>query len=788
MTMVPLPAQEILNTSDTLQIFLWGAVALVAGVFLGFRLTNARNRNAVQRLEDSLSNSRKKIATGEYRSEVQDLVTRLSSRFVHMSIDEVGKGIEQALAEVGAFTGVDRAYVYLYSEDGLSLNCSHSWVDAGLPEDPPLGDLMVNAVPWWHERIQEGVPVHVPMIGKMPPEASGERQVFEERSVQSLILVPMIMREVCIGCVGFDSVRKVKYWPDELVPVLRSFGEMFCNALDDQKDQKALKQSQSRLQKVVSSSSVALFTLGPNGEFLVGEEQNLTPLKLENADPEGKTALEFFADSNKMVQALKSALEGEEIEAEIHLGQRVFQVHFHPEFGVGNRLDKVVGIANDITERWLAKLQLRIEKRFDRLTGLPNQDHFLDKIEQRIPAIRDSKETTGVLVHLNLDRFRGLNESLGNRSGDILLKSVARMMQDSFGSNTAASRTGGDGFAVFVERVRDPDQVAELCSALQESLNLGIDIPEHGQVPVSASIGIAPWSPAYRHGAEWLRDATTAMKDAKGAGGSRQSLFASTMHRRAVAAWKMEGDLRRAVEEDELIPHYQAIVDLKTGTPVGFEALLRWTHPELGPVSPGEFIPVAETTGLIIPIGASVLRKACTDLASWLKVDSGHPWVSVNAAAAQLGEEGFPSTVREILAETGLAPESLKLEITETALIQQAEKAGQTLQEVREEGVKLSLDDFGTGYSSLSYLHKFPVDTIKIDRSFVQAMNGSPEGREIPRSIILLANSLDMDVVAEGVETNEQAEALREMGCRQGQGFLWSKPIPAAEVPALLGT
>jgi EAL domain-containing protein (putative c-di-GMP-specific phosphodiesterase class I) len=248
----------------------------------------------------------------------------------------------------------------------------------------------------------------------------------------------------------------------------------------------------------------------------------------------------------------------------------------------------------------------------------------------------------------------------------------------------------------------------------------------------------------------------------------------------------MEGDLRKAMEDGQLVPNYQPIVDLATGRPVGFEALLRWTHPELGPVSPGEFIPVAETTGLIIPIGTAVLRQACEDLALWLESCPSSPWVSVNAAAAQFGEEGFPSMVREILGDTGLDPKHLKLEITETTLIQQAEKAGRTLQEVREEGVKLSLDDFGTGYSSLAYLHKFPVDTIKIDRSFVQAMNGSPEGREIPRSIILLANSLEMDVVAEGVETEEQADALKDMGCLQGQGFLWSKAIPASEVPALL--
>ena len=784
--MAVLPIQEILTDDSVLQTLLWVAAALAAGGYLGFRLTEFRNRKTLHRLEDSLSESRKRVATGDYRSAVQDLITRLSSRFMHMRVDEVSAGIEQALAEVGAFTGVDRAYVYLYSEDGQTLSCSHSWVDDDLPEEARPADLTVDSVPWWHARIQEGIPVHVPMIGKMPPEASGERKTFEERGVQSLILVPMVIREDCIGCVGFDSVRQVKYWPDELVPVLRSFGEMFSNALDDQKDHKALERSQRRLQKVVASSSVALFTLAPDGTFLPGEEQNLAPLKLDAIEPGDQTAVEFFSASNKMVQALESALAGEEVEAEIHLGQRVFQVHFHPEFGPNEKLDKVVGIANDITERWLAKLQLRIEKRFDRLTGLPNQDHFLDKIEQRIPALLDSNETTGVLVHLNLDRFRGLNESLGNQSGDILLKLVARLVQNSFGSNASAGRIGADGFAVFVERIRDPDQVAVLCSTLQESLNVGVEIPEQGQIPVSASIGIAPWSPAYRQGEEWLRDATTAMKDAKGAGGSRQSLFASTMHRRAVAAWKMEGDLRKAVEDGLLVPHYQPIVNLETGRPVGFEALLRWTHPELGPVSPGEFIPVAETTGLIIPIGTAVLRQACEDLALWLKNCPGSPWVSVNAAAAQFGEDGFPSLVRQILGDTGLDPKHLKLEITETTLIQQAEKAGRTLQEVREEGVKLSLDDFGTGYSSLAYLHKFPVDTIKIDRSFVEAMNGSPEGREIPRSIILLANSLDMDVVAEGVETEEQAEALKEMGCLQGQGFLWSKAVPASEVPTLL--
>jgi EAL domain-containing protein (putative c-di-GMP-specific phosphodiesterase class I) len=307
---------------------------------------------------------------------------------------------------------------------------------------------------------------------------------------------------------------------------------------------------------------------------------------------------------------------------------------------------------------------------------------------------------------------------------------------------------------------------------------------------VSASIGVAPWSRDCERPEFMLRDADTALYQAKRRGRDRFELFTVEMHERAMQALQIENDLHQALDRREFRLHYQPIVDLKSGVLSGFESLIRWEHPSRGLVSPADFIPIAEESGLILSIGEWVLRESCRQLSSWIE-DSGaleHLWISVNVSSKQFVQDNFVGIVRGALTESGIAPDSLKLEITESAMVENIEMVVSVMEELKTLGVRLSIDDFGTGYSSLSYLHRLPLSSLKIDRSFVDQMSNGSENEEIIKTIVALAQSLNLEIIAEGVETSDQLEQLRGLSCQLGQGYLFARPLDVASVGKILET
>ena len=349
------------------------------------------------------------------------------------------------------------------------------------------------------------------------------------------------------------------------------------------------------------------------------------------------------------------------------------------------------------------------------------------------------------------------------------------------------ARLGGDEFTILLEDLKSNNEAIHIAERIQRELAQPFEL-EGRQVFTSASIGIAPSTIGYERPKDILRDADTAMYHAKSQGGTRHQVFDKSMHARAVKLLQMQSDLRQAIERDELIVEYQPIVSLETFKITGFEALARWRHSEDGVINPAQFIPVAEETGLIIPIGEWVLRTACAQARQWQDAyPSETPLtMSVNLSGKQFAQPKLIQQIESALTETGLDPHSLRLEITESVVVENVEAASQMLKRLRRLGVGLSIDDFGTGYSSLSSLHSFPISTLKIDASFVSRMNGHNENTEIVRTIMSLASNLGMDVIAEGVETLEQATKLRTFGCAEGQGFFFSKPVSPANAESLL--
>jgi diguanylate cyclase (GGDEF)-like protein len=449
---------------------------------------------------------------------------------------------------------------------------------------------------------------------------------------------------------------------------------------------------------------------------------------------------------------------------------------------------RVVVAHEEITTRKLAEERLLHDAFHDALTGLPNRALFMDRLECAIKRAKRQEHYTFAVLFLDFDSFKVVNDSLGHVAGDELLVAISQRLQAVVRRGDTLTRLGGDEFAILADGLKDVMDVVLLAERIREDLKTPFHLGPN-EIFITASIGIALGSKMSDKPEDLLRDADTAMYHAKSSGKGRHVVFDPSMHARVVERLRIETDLRRALERQEFRVYYQPIFELKDRLLSGFEALVRWENPERGMISPAEFIPVAEETGLIQPIGLWVLRESCRQMAAWRREfrDSHDLTVSVNLSGRQLTQPDLVEQIDLILAETGLEPEGLRLEITESVIIQHSGPATNVLRRLKERGIRLSMDDFGTGYSSLSYLHHFPLDMIKIDRSFIGRMCEEDGDRAIVRTIVSLARNLGMDVVAEGVETAWQVDLLREMGCQYGQGYFFSRPVKAETAGEQLG-
>ncbi len=427
-----------------------------------------------------------------------------------------------------------------------------------------------------------------------------------------------------------------------------------------------------------------------------------------------------------------------------------------------------------------ANAQLHFEAFHDTLTGLANRALFYDRLAHALEREKRNPHNGFAVLYLDFDRFKVINDSLGHSVGDALLVAIAKRLSERVRPGDTVARLGGDEFTVLLEDLTDFDEATRAAERLQESFVRPFELGQHA-LYISASIGVVPSTVGYNEAEEVLRDADIAMYRAKSLGRARTTVFDAPMRERALSLLALESDLRKAAEQGAFEVHYQPIVSAPEGQTTGFEALVRWQHPVHGSVSPAEFIPLAEETGLVIAIDRWVLRSACVQVAAWQRCPNrASLTLNVNLSSQQFLRADLVDYVSAVLDETGLEGRYLRLELTETVMLSSSAAVQDTIARLKALGVQLHIDDFGTGYSSLAYLQHLPTDTLKIDRSFIDRLCAGREGEELVRTIVTMAHNLGMKVVAEGVETAEQLGLLVALGCDYMQGYYFSKPLPAA--------
>lgn len=644
-----------------------------------------------------------------------------------LTLSDHHEAMHLALAHLGKALVVDRVYIFQNHTDPVtqSLLASQWWEWTPERRSLPFNNLELQNLSYATvlRRWYDYLSQGKAITGYQDELPEWEKQLLGDRQVCSLLVLPIFVDQRFWGFVEFDDCQSDRQWTAEEIAILNTVADSFGGAISHHHAETELNNIQTKLEAAIEERTFKL-----------------------------KAAV-------KQLQA-------------------------------------------EIDQKEIITTQLRYNAYHDPLTGLPNRSLFMDHLQKAIEKAKESEEYKFAILFLDLDRFKVVNDTLGHTLGDRLLIELSKRLDQILQKQphlsieaTLIAHLGSDEFAILVTNISAFSQANQLAESIHQDMTHPFVIESH-QILSTVSIGIALSSTGYQRPEQVLRDADIVMYRAKSKGRARYEVFDLETHTRVMNQLKLENDLRRAVQllespdtlkDNQFIVYYQPITCLQTGEIAGFEALLRWQHPELGMVSPVQFIPIAEETGLIALLGQWVLQQACNQLRRWESCGHHRLTMAVNLSGCQLSRPDLLEKIDQIIHQSQIHAHYLKLEITESMIINNAEYVKQVLSQLKERSIKLCMDDFGTGYSSLSYLHRFPLDILKIDKSFVSNMGESGEHSDIVRTIINLAHHLKMQVIAEGVETLGQLKILSELGCEWGQGYFFSRPIDSQKVLDLLG-
>ena len=695
------------------------------------------------------------------------------------------EAVPPVLGRIGRGLDVDRVYLFEVHDDGHGhplCSMRFEWVHDGVSaeiDNPEMHDLpMEELLPHWLPECRAGRSVGGNTVDLPQPE----RGIMESQSIQSVLVVPVLFNDTFWGFLGFDSVRAQRDWTATEDSVLRIIGAALAAAIERQRVEEKLRQSAMVFEstrdgvmitdldaRIVQVNSAFCAISGYSSEEVLGRNPRL--LK------SGRQDAAFFADLWDCVRR-RGHWQGE-------VWNRRRNGEVHPQWlSISTVRDEIgqpthyVGVGTDISQLKRSEAQLEHLAHHDPLTGLPNRLLGQSRLEHALQRAQRHGGRLGV-VFLDLDGFKHINDSLGHPIGDSVLTDIAQRLKVRLRSEDTLARLGGDEFLLVLEEIATPADAAHIARKLLDALQLPLKL-EGRELFVTASIGIAMYPDDGSSWSELIRNADTAMYQAKAAGRDQFCFYTADMNANALAQLELEAALRQALAQQRFELHYQPKLDLASGRTVGFEALLRMRDPHGTLLAPDDFIPLAERSGMIVPVGAWVLEAACREARRWHDAGRDDLTIAVNVSACQFRCPEFADHVGHALAQSGLPGRALELELTESVLMDNPERTVERLLALKRSGVRLALDDFGTGYSSLGYLLRLPIDALKIDRSFVGGLGRDAHAIDIVHSIIGLARRMRLRVVAEGVETESQMHSLRDYGCDEIQGFLLSEPLTAA--------
>ncbi len=720
-----------------------------------------------------------------YVTGLQRMVVEASRRLLVSGTRQLDELITATLGEIGAYCRADRSYLFRFKQDRKLMDNTHEWCSDGTtPEKDNLQNLPRASVPEVVRGIEQQQVVHIPDTSVLGPEWSNEREIFEAQQIQSLILVPVIIGGEVFGFAGFDAVRDKRTWDEEEIRLLQVLADLIGSAILRQTGERALKASEARYRSLVNNIREIVFQIDQAGRwtFLNPAWEKITGHPIE--DCLGRPALSFIHPDQQQgaKSAMRSILEGQirfsrqpvqYLNAEGGYGW--LEANVQPVTGDGGQITGLTGTLRDVTEQREAQRKILNLAHYDPVTGLPNRVLALDRLEQLLKGARRYQEHVAVLF-LDLDHFKKVNDTLGHEAGDELLRLAAERLLTQVREQDTVARFGGDEFLVLFGGLHEPAEVQPLTEKVLNCFRQPFHLRDR-ELLLTASIGLALAPSDGDVAQELLRNADMAMYESKARGRNTYQFFTRAMNRSVGRRLAIEEQLRYALDRGEITVAYQPVIDLADNAVVGAEALVRWHNPVLGELDPDEFIPIAEQIGMIDSIGQAVLQRALALAARWRPYQERF-CISVNVSPQQFRDLKLVSRLEQALAQSGLPGRALQIEITENVLLSSHDQASDALGQMRRLGVSLAMDDFGTGYASLSYLRQFPIDTLKIDRSFVCDIHADARNRELVIASIALARSLGLLVVAEGVESAEQLKLLRQHGCQLAQGFYLGRPMP----------
>lgn len=729
----------------------------------------------------------------EYVSALQNLMVEASRRFIQASRPALDRVISSTLESIGRWCEADRAYLIRFTPDLKRFTNTHEWVAAGISaEIENLQDVPSPTIPKMVDELRQRRIVNLPNIDELGDEWQAERELLQGQDIRSLIVVSVFAGDRLIGLIGFDSVRKARTWSPEEASLLQVLGDLAGAAIERAEVEARLRNSEALRMHAESLAGMGSWEWELDGEFFHASDEWRKVAGVGSAplNPEQVLGLTPEPERERVRRALRVSIEtGKPYSIEHRIVRpdtgearwvKVQAELVRPD----GQAPRFRGFAQDITERKRTADELFRLAHYDNLTGLPNRVLAHDRLQQCLRRARRNNRRMAVLF-LDLDHFKKVNDTLGHSVGDRLLKDASERLVSALGEPDAVARIGGDEFLILVDEDVSEDGLIDLGNKLLQAFRAPLRL-DGREIVLTISVGIAIFPDDGVDTGDLMRNADTAMYHAKREGRDGVQFFTAEMNADVSRQLRLEEALRAAVDGEQLSLVYQPVVRLSDGHIAGAEALVRWSHPELGDVPPDEFIPLAEHVGLIDRIGAFVVDRALSQLQDWHAQGHEELMLSINVSPKQFRDTALAERLLEAMASRAIQGEAVNIEITEGVLLSGAESVHATLNTLRARGVGIVMDDFGTGFSSLSYLRDYPFSALKVDRRFVRDVEHDPADLQLVVSAIRLGQALGMQVIAEGVETRGQIELLKAEGCPMAQGFHFSPPVDAPAFQELL--